>query len=1313
MEKTFFRFDPHTHTEYSNLRLRDSTNTIEKLTDYAIDLGLKGLAITEHECLSGAIRLNEYSKAIKEKSPDFKLAIGNEIYLCSSRKQKQRYYHFILIAKNRQGFEALKELSTRAWLNSYRDRGMERVVTTYKDLSDVIVKYPNSLIGGSACLGGFLSTHSLELIKARKEGNQELAKEEYEKIITFLDYCRMLFGKDFYIEIAPACSKEQIAVNQQNVKIAKALGVPVIIGSDAHYLRKEDRFIHKAFLTSKDGEREVDSFYEYAYLQSNEEEMLNLEESFGEQTESLFEEFCENSMRCIYDKIEFYDLSHTQQIPKVPVIDYPKQESQIGDYKTLSEMYNSDDIYDRYWINQCMEALEEKTKDDDKKRKEYLNELEEEAEVKKIVGNALDTNMFRYPILIQHYIDLIWECGSPIGVGRGSACAALNHYLLGITQLPPLEWNFPFFRYMNRETRELGDVDIDIAPSKRPLILKRIKEERAKDLMIPEIQGKEREELGCTLVATFKTETAKSAIQTAARGYRSKEYPNGLDPDLGMYLSSLIPVERGFVSTLSEVLYGNKDKEKKPVQLFIDKVNEYPHLIDIALGIEGLINGRSSHASGVIMFNENPLEECCFMKTPKGEVITQFDLHDCEKSGLTKIDLLVTSVQDKILQTLDFLREDGLIEKDLSLREIYNKYLHPDVLPLDDKNTWGAIQQADVLSLFQLDSDIGRQGARKIKPTNMTELSTTNGLIRLMAEKGAETPMEKYLRFRENPSLWEQEMDSYGLNDIQKQTIRRYLTETSGIGISQEQLMRILMDKDLCNFSLAEANQARRIISKKKMSKIPDLKKEIFEKAGGRVGEYVWLATVVPQAGYSFSDIHSLSYSFVGFQTAYLATHWNSIYWNTACLIVDSASLEDEEDEETENLATEKSSDYTKIATALGKILTTTKVSLIDINNSDYTFKPDAKNNIILFGLKGVTKLNKETIDKIKSGRPYRGIIDFMKRCPLNKSIMISLIKGGAFDNLDSYWAKELNEEPRLGIMAYYLSQISNLKKKITLQNINGLIEFDILSEEEFKEEVKAVQLNKYFKKNKKDKFYLIKQNDFSVFTEEFHLEPLYEKSELNGEELLINQAVWNNYYESVKDILRTWIVKNQSSLLTELNSKIFKEDWNKYASGTVSSWEMDSICFYFHSHELEGMDKEEYGIRNFFNLEENPIETMFRGQIPIYKISKLAGTVIAKNDTRHSISLLTLDGVVNVKFSKDYYAMYKGQLSEIQEDGKRKIVEKGWFTRGTKLLVAGYKVDDTTFKSKVYKKTGCHQLYKIVEIKDNGKLVLEHERTI
>ena len=147
----------------------------------------------------------------------------------------------------------------------------------------------------------------------------------------------------------------------------------------------------------------------------------------------------------IYNKIEKFSLAHAQTIPRVEVKNYDKihvGEFERQEFPILSSMLESDDKIERYWVNQCFEKL----KEINKYNNEYCHRLEEEADIKRTIGEKLGTNMFSYPVTLQHYVDLFWECGSMVGAGRGSSCSGLNHYLLGITQLDPIEWNLPFWR---------------------------------------------------------------------------------------------------------------------------------------------------------------------------------------------------------------------------------------------------------------------------------------------------------------------------------------------------------------------------------------------------------------------------------------------------------------------------------------------------------------------------------------------------------------------------------------------------------------------------------------------------------------------------------------------------------------------------------------------------------------------------------------------------------------------------------------------------------------------------------------------------
>ena len=214
------------------------------------------------------------------------------------------------------------------------------------------------------------------------------------------------------------------------------------------------------------------------------------------------------------------------------------------------------------------------------------------------------------------------------------------------------------------------------------------------------------------------------------------------------------------------------------------------------------------------------------------------------------------------------------------------------------------------------------------------------------------------------------------------------------------------MDENICSFSLKDANAARKIVGKKQMSKIPALHEQVLTQAKSEaLGKYVWDCGIGPQMGYSFSIIHALAYSFIGYQTAYIATKWNPIYWDTACLVVNSGSLESDEDYEFDDdgevVKKEKGSDYAKIAKAIGAITSKgIEVSLVNINTSDYGYKPDVEHNRILYGLKALSNISGEVVEKIKAGRPYFGIKDFMNRCPLTKTAMINLIKAGAFDEI-------------------------------------------------------------------------------------------------------------------------------------------------------------------------------------------------------------------------------------------------------------------------------------------------------------------------
>ena len=1190
---------------------------------------------------------------------------------------------------------------------------MERVPILKSEVKEIIERYGKGhIIATTACIGGELSSCALAMANAREVGDQKTAAIHYNKIVDFMKYCIDIFGDDFYVECAPSTAADQMKVNTTLYKIAKAFNVKMVVGTDSHYLTAADRPVHKAYLNSKGGEREVDDFYEFAHLMDSDEVIELLTPCFPE---GFVEEILDNTEE-VRGKIQYFDLFHKQDIPRVEVKEYQKRDliSWIGgkgneeidntnNYPHLAEMLKSDDIQNRYWVNQCLEKLQELNKISDKR---YLEELEEEARVKSVISEKLETNMFRYPNTLQHYIDMIWDCGSMVGAGRGSSCAALNHYLMGITQLDPIEWNLPFFRYLNDERVELGDIDIDICPSKRPEILRKIKEERGQ--MFTETTPQwAKENLGCTLVATFGTEGTKSAILTACRGYigpvpgdysEGEEGSNsGIDVDEAQYMASLIPEERGFLWPIHDVVFGNEAKGRRPVTTFVKEVEKYPGLLDIIIAIEGLVNKRSSHASGVILYDGDPFEHGAFMRTPKGEIITAYDLHDSEYMGLTKYDFLVTEVQDKLVQAIQLMQEDGQIEPELSLREVYDKYFHPSVLPLDDEKIWDALDNVSVINTFQFDSQVGAQVAKKLRPRNVLEMADANGLMRLTGEEGEERPMDKYARFKNNIKLWYDEMTNCGLTKEEQSALEPYFKDSYGVPPSQEQLMRMLMDPKICHFTLAEANAARKIVGKKQMSKIPELKQKVLAQATSpKLGAYVWKYGAGPQMGYSFSVIHALAYSFIGVQTLYIATHWDPIYWNTACLIVNSGATDPDNS---------GSTDYSKMAKAMGEILNAgIAIGLPNVNTSGFGFKPDAKNGQILYGLKAMLNVGDDVIDRTLALRPFSSPRDYLNRVKPGKQAMISLIKGGAFDTMMD----------RKTCMGWYIWETCDKKKRLTLQNMGGLIKHNLLPETTEEQVIarRVYEFNRYLKAGKKNTdSYLLDVRGIN-FLQELGYDFLIDVADTG--ETTMKIAAWDKQYQSWMDVFRKWIAADKENILQNLNEKIFLEDWNKYALGTISAWEMEALCFYYHDHELKNVNRAKYGFVNFFDLPENPVveSTFMRGgkEINIFKLSKICGTCIAKNKTKSSVSLLTVDGVVNVKFRKEYFALFDKQISARGADGVKHVVEKSWFNRGSMIVVMGIRSGDD-FVSKKYASTGGHQLYKIDSIDEWGDLTLRDSR--
>lgn len=474
-----------------------------------------------------------------------------------------------------------------------------------------------------------------------------------------------------------------------------------------------------------------------------------------------------------------------------------------------------------------------------------------------------------------------------------------------------------------------------------------------------------------------------------------------------------------------------------------------------------------------------------------------------------------------------------------------------------------------------------------------------------------------------------------------------------------------------------------------------------------------------------------------------LAYRFPIMFWNCACLISDSGGAEDEDEEIEESESTyeeteydsmedfgeevdenededddedesvtakkkkkkTKSANYGRIATAIGKIKSSgVDVAPPDINKSKFTFYPDIESNTIRYGLSGITKIGEELVKAIIDNRPFKSIEDFISKVKINKAQVVNLIKSGAFDCFGD----------RVTVMREYIESVSDAKKRITLQNMKMLCDFGLIPDE-YDMQRRVYNFNKYLKKFKWNNYYLIDEIALGFYEQHFDMDKLY--SSTNGDaDFMIKQTDWDSIYQHHMDIIRPWVKKNAADLLIKVNERLVRDTWNKYCLGSLSKWEMDAVSFYSHEHELSAIKGAQYNITNFYDIPEKPVVERvipIKGkQIPIMKIFRIAGTVLDRDKTKKTVTLLTTEGVVTVKVFGQVFAHYDKQISEKGEDGKKHVIDKSIFTRGNKIIVSGIRVGENEFLAKKYARTEWHLIEKIDEVFSNGMLSISYRET-
>jgi DNA polymerase III subunit alpha len=1326
----------HNHTEFSNLHVIDSINKADQMLDYAWKLNMSGLAFTDHDTISGAVKfLKAYQAKLKKewdknkpeeefpgyeaasKELDFKVILGNEIYLsendtCKDNAKDRHFYHYILLAKDAEGFKQIRQISSEAWKRGWSNGVMMRTPTYSTDLLNFVKG--GHLICSTACLAGVPARKVLEILSYGKtpEVIDKLTIEQKkirEDLIASLDNhltaMENLFGKgNYFIELQPN-GKEGCEQNIYNKYMLEHYWgkYPFIFTTDAHYLKADLAPVHAAFLNSRSNKsRDVDEFYSYAYMMSAEE----IRSYMPYVTEEQFDEMVANTNK-IRNMCSYYELSQKKVIAKVEYEHFDDYAEDLEIFNDVTEEEYPDFYYYLHTEDKADKYLAElvahgyiKHYKQEWNIKDYYSRLQEEFWTIKSVGEEIDQHMSDYFISMAKMIDIIWnKAGSIVGPARGSAGVVLINYLIGITQMNPIEMNLPYvWRFMHPSRPDLPDIDFDTESDKRAKVF-------------IELQNYFRSIGGDVVnVCTFGTCGTKSAIKTAARGL-------DIDDNVVTYLTSLIPNERGFDWSLNDCFYGNGE-DRKPIATFVNLMTQYDMLWKVSLSIEGLVTHLGVHASGILCLNSPLTDNGAYMKTNKNQLVTAYDLHDQEDCGLVKYDALTVSALDRIHQCLNYMLESGRMQWQGSLKDTYDRYLSPEVLDYNNEEMWNMVADGSIRSLFQFDTNMGQQGIQLVHPRSLQELAITNAVMRLMAQDGGELPLAKYAKFKTCPQLWYDEMQNAGLNDEEVAVMEKYLKDRCGVADTQEVIMQIVMEPKVSNFNMKEANKLRKTIAKKNFRDIEGVKQMFYTK-GQEVGtrkqllDYVWNVQISMSLGYSFSAIHTSGYSLIAIQEMNLAYHYPIIYWNTACLSVDSSAINQadfynlvEDDivdvDEVEGKKVANKMDYAKIAAALDDFKKTCKIELPDINISRLGFTPDEENNSILYGLKGITKLTDPAINEIMANRPYKSFEDFISK--RNTKVMtidkiINLIKSGAFNNLE----KKSSEE----IMKSFILSESDQKKRLTMQNANMLIDLDLLPHE-FDYQMNVYKLTKELRKHRdKNKMWYfgdcldIPENKIDLWRS------IIKDSKIQGQTLdiddtpnrrVIDSSAWDRFYKMQMEIVSNYIKANSSTLLETLNNRLFKDKYEHYCSGDKLKWQLDSMNFYFDGHPLtKAKSQIDIDIDRLEDIVEGKEEGFFliKGkQIPKMHLYTIIGTVIDKDKVKGIVTIQCPDGIVNLKLYKDLFATFNTDL----------VNQSSFLERGTHLMVTGVK-RGPTFVPKVYKNTGRKAIVKI-NIDSDGNFI-------
>lgn len=550
-----------------------------------------------------------------------------------------------------------------------------------------------------------------------------------------------------------------------------------------------------------------------------------------------------------------------------------------------------------------------------------------------------------YFLIVQDFINWSKDRDIPVGPGRGSGAGSLVAYSLRITDLDPLPNFLLFERFLNPERISMPDFDIDFCQDRRGEVINYVTAH-----------------YGASSVAqiiTYGKLQSRAAIKDVGRvlGMSFAEVD---------VVSKLIPEKIGI--SLTEAL------ELEPrIREMMDTNPTVATLMDLALKVEGMVRHAGIHAAGVIIADGDLTKHAPMYKGADDENVVQYDMKHAEKIGLIKFDFLGLKTLTHIYHALK------LVEKNRGIK------LKEKDIDIFDPNIYELLSRGDTAGVFQFEGEGITDAIRKIKPSSFADITAITSLYR----PGPMANIPEFAKRKHGESPVE-----YLLPET-----KEVLEETYGIMVYQEQVMGIA--SLIAGYSLGEADMLRRAMGKKIKAEM-DQHRERFLKGAAANGHDIKKSEELFELMYKFADYgfnksHAAAYCVITAQTAYIKHYYPAEFF--AALL------------STEVGDTDKVVKYVKDAQKRGL-----KVHPPHVNFSDYLFT--VKGDEIYFGLgaiKGVGSTAVESILEARESLPnkkFNSLDEFFNLVDhrrVNKKVIESLIKAGAFDHFGYHRAQLMN----------------------------------------------------------------------------------------------------------------------------------------------------------------------------------------------------------------------------------------------------------------------------------------------------------------